>query len=54
MKEKTICIVYEEEEQTIIKKIIPLTKLIDDNYRLETKVYDKENQIWYKLSVSKC
>jgi len=55
---KAICIVSEEGEQTIIKKIIPLTKLkevneIDDNFRLEYRFYDTDNQIWYKLSVKK-
>jgi hypothetical protein len=55
---KAICIVSEEEEQTIIKKIIPLTKLkevneIDDNFRLEYRFYDTDNQIWYELSVKK-
>jgi hypothetical protein len=53
MKEKTICLVSEDKEQTVIKKLIPLVQLIDDNYRLETKVYDTDNQIWYKISISK-
>lgn len=54
MKEKIIALVYEKEDSIIIKKLLPFPKLVDNNYRLETKVYDTENQIWYKLSLEKC
>jgi len=59
MNDKTICIVYEDKEHINIKKLIPLKKIIevneiDDNFKLEYKIYDEENQIWYKLSVEKC
>jgi hypothetical protein len=57
--EKIICIVSEEQEETNIKKLVSLKKLIeineiDDNFKLEYKIFDNDNQIWYKLTVEKC
>jgi len=52
---KIICLVYEDKEEINIKKLITLpNKSLENNHTLESLVYDKENQIWYKISVEKC
>jgi len=52
MNDKTIAITYENQDQIIIKKLLRLD-IVENNCSIESKFYDQDKKIWYKITIKR-